>query len=238
MNNDKATNGKVNSEKMSNNQASNLSINLAVKAQANFIFAHGAGADMASDFMEQIAIALQAANINVIRFNFPYMQQRMIDGKKRPPNKAEVLLSAYQAIIDQVQQGEVSGVDKHLPLFVGGKSMGGRMSTLLPSSYSDTLSGIVVFGYPFHPPGKPDKLRTEHLAAFQSKLLILQGERDTFGNESEIQSYSLSNNIILSFLKDGDHSFKPRKASGLTLEHNIQQAVERTIKFIKADLPE
>jgi predicted alpha/beta-hydrolase family hydrolase len=93
--------------------------------------------------------------------------------------------------------------------------------------------GLVCLGYPFHPPGKPEKQRTEHLAALRTPTLILQGERDTFGTREEVEGYDLSPAIRVAYLPDGDHGFKPRKASGHTEAENIKSAARLTADFIE-----
>lgn len=117
--------------------------------------------------------------------------------------------------------------------------MGGRMSTMVYEGISN-VRGAIALGYPFHPPGKPEKTRTEHLLTAAKPLLIIQGERDTFGNKNEIESgeenYALSSTIECVFLEDGDHSFKPRKASGKTQQQHIIKAAELTAAFITRNL--
>lgn len=202
-------------------------INTASKPIATFVFAHGAGAGQNSEFMQLIAQGLSHNhNINVLRFNFAYMQLSEDLGKRRPPERADKLLSQFQSVLNQV--------DESMPVFLGGKSMGGRMASMLLEE-SNAL-GCICMGYPFHPPGKPEKLRTQHLQDIHKPLLILQGERDTFGTRNEIDSYNLCTNIAVSYLADGDHSFKPRKASGVTLTTNIDVAIKRTADFIKSNI--
>ena len=201
-------------------------INNADKAVAQFYFAHGAGAGQDSEFMQQVAERLAALGIRVHRFNFPYMQVAEQTGKKRPPDRNDKLQVFFQDLLSQA--------DKDLPLFIGGKSMGGRIATQILDS-SPAL-GAVVFGYPFHPPGKPDKLRTEHLQNLSKPLLVLQGERDTFGRQDEVEQYALSEQVQCKFLPDGDHSLKPRKASGMTQDEHIASAAHQAANFIKAAL--
>jgi len=190
--------------------------------QPLFIFAHGAGADMEHDFMAQVAKGLAAKGICVVRFNFPYMVKRAEDGKRRPPDRAPKLLEAYEAIIAEHAQ------DK--PIVIGGKSMGGRMASLL--SEHQHVAGVACLGFPFHPPGKPEKFKGEHLAEMAKPCLILQGERDTFGKQEEFAKFTLSDNVTTYFLPDGDHSFKPRKRSGFTEQGNIDLVVGRLSQFI------
>ncbi|WP_373948559.1 alpha/beta fold hydrolase [Vibrio pomeroyi] len=192
-----------------------------------FIFAHGAGAGMDHEFMQSVAKGLAFKGIRVIRFNFPYMIKRAEDGKRRPPDRAPKLLEAYQEIIEQ------TNADK---LVIGGKSMGGRMASHL--SEVDKVAAMACLGFPFHPPGKPEKYKGEHLAELTKPCLILQGERDTFGKREEFADFNLSDSIRVEFIPDGDHSFKPRKSSGYTEQQNIALTVEKLSAFIKEVLNE
>ncbi|MEZ8010057.1 alpha/beta fold hydrolase [Vibrio sp. 10N.222.54.F12] len=204
--------------------------NLIIDGEDNpitFIFAHGAGAGMDHEFMQSVAKGLAFKGIRVIRFNFPYMIKRAEDGKRRPPDRAPKLLEAYQEIIGQVD------ADK---LVIGGKSMGGRMASHL--SEVDKVAAMACLGFPFHPPGKPEKYKGEHLAELAKPCLILQGERDTFGKREEFADFDLSDSIRVEFIPDGDHSFKPRKSSGYTEQQNIALTVEKLSAFIKEVLNE
>ncbi|KAA8676728.1 alpha/beta fold hydrolase [Vibrio gigantis] len=192
-----------------------------------FIFAHGAGAGMDHEFMQSVAKGLAFKGIRVVRFNFPYMIKRAEDGKRRPPDRAPKLLEAYQEVIEQVD------TDK---LVIGGKSMGGRMASHL--SEVDKVAAMACLGFPFHPPGKPEKYKGEHLAELAKPCLILQGERDTFGKREEFADFDLSDSIRVEFIPDGDHSFKPRKSSGYTEQQNIALTVEKLSAFIKEVLNE
>ncbi len=187
-----------------------------------FIFAHGAGAGMEHDFMAAVAKGLVEQGIRVVRFNFPYMVKRAEDGKKRPPDRAPKLLEAYEEVITHFTDE---------PVVIGGKSMGGRMSSLLADHV--LVASIACLGFPFHPPGKPENYKGEHLATLEKPTLILQGERDTFGKREEFENFTLSEQVSVTFVPDGDHSFKPRKRSGYTEEGNIVLAVEHLAKFIK-----
>ena len=192
------------------------------KGQPLFIFAHGAGAGMDHAFMEAVAKGLAKRGIQVVRFNFPYMVKRAEDGKKRPPDRAPKLLEAYETVIQEF------AADK--PIVIGGKSMGGRMSSLLADN--DKVAGVACLGFPFHPPGKPENYKGAHLAELTTPTLILQGERDTFGKKEEFEGFALSESVNVQFIPDGDHSFKPRKGSGHTETGNIQLAVKQLAQFI------
>ena len=187
--------------------------------------AHGAGAPMDSPFMEAFANGLAARGLRAARFEFPYMAQRREDGKKRPPNPARVLLETWREVIGEIGPGN---------LVIGGKSMGGRMASMVAAeleSEGTPVRGVVCLGYPFHPPGKPEKLRTEHLEKLKTKTLICQGTRDPFGTDAEVPGYPLSKAIRLMWLADGDHGFKPRKASGRTEAQNWGTALDAIQAF-------
>ncbi|HCG6972516.1 TPA: alpha/beta fold hydrolase [Vibrio parahaemolyticus] len=186
-----------------------------------FVFAHGAGAGMEHDFMTAVAKGLVEQGIRVVRFNFPYMVKRSEDGKKRPPDRAPKLLEAYSEVIAHFAS---------YPVVIGGKSMGGRMASLLAEH--ELVASIACLGFPFHPPGKPEKFKGDHLASIDKPTLILQGERDTFGKREEFDEFVFSQQVKVSFLPDGDHSFKPRKSSGHTEAGNIALAVEQLSAFI------
>jgi len=192
------------------------------QAPLTILLAHGAGAGMDTPFMNHIATGIARHGFQVLRFEFPYMQQMKALGKRRAPNSAAILRSHFEERIAELGDPQ--------KLIIGGKSMGGRIaSTILDSS---GVRGGICLGYPFHPPGKPVKLRTEHLKPLQTPLLILQGERDPFGTREDVANYTLSKSIEISWLPDGEHSFKARKASGHTTSGNWDLAVQRTVKFL------
>lgn len=178
------------------------------------LLAHGAGAPMDSNFMQLAAAGLAARGVHVARFEFPYMAGRRAGLARRPPDRADTLLACFA---DTLQRLDHPG-----PVFIGGKSMGGRMATLLATV--QPVTGVVVFGYPFHPPGKPATLRTEHLGALRAPCLICQGERDPFGHRGEVAGYGLPASISLCWLDDGDHDLKPRQRSGRRWQDNLDQA--------------
>lgn len=193
---------------------------------ARVIFAHGAGQGMDSGFMRSCQQLFDHYRVTCQLFNFNYMAAMMEQGKRKPPERMPKLLARFQQEIDTA--------DADLPLFIGGKSMGGRVATHLLSD--PKVHGALCFGYPFHPPGKPETLRTEHLHSVNKPILILQGERDPFGKRAEIEAYSLCNNIQVQYLTDGEHSFKPGKRSGLTQAQNMEAAIARSKQFIETVL--
>ena len=115
-------------------------------------------------------------------------------------------------------------------LVIGGRSMGGRIASMVADDCG--VRALLCFAYPFHPPGRPDRLRTAHLARLRTPTLILQGERDPFGSPAEVASYALPAAITVHWIADGDHSFKPRKRSGRTLQDNLADAVQRSVSFL------
>ena len=192
-------------------------------APVTFAFAHGAGVPIDHPFMNTVAQGVSQAGIRVARFEFPYMQARRIHGTRRPPNRAPALIDTWLTMIEALGGGE--------ELVIGGKSMGGRIAS--PIADEVGAKGLICLGYPFHPLGKPDRLRVEHLTDLKTRTLILQGERDRFGSRDEVEGYDLSPAITVSWLPDGDHSFKPRKAAGMTEADNLHAAVDEIVAFIR-----
>ena len=194
-----------------------------VDATTTLILAHGAGAPMDAPFMDTIATGVAEAGIAVIRFEFPYMARRREYGKRRPPDRQPVLLDTWRTMFSSVICTRVA---------IGGKSMGGRMASLIADEVG--AAGLVCLGYPFHPPGKPDRLRTEHLATMKTPTLILQGERDPFGAKAEVDGYDLADSIAVQWLGDGNHDLAPRKKSGRTHEQNLAEAIAGIVGFLES----
>ncbi|SEI15496.1 alpha/beta family hydrolase [Pseudomonas asplenii] len=188
------------------------------------ILAHGAGAPMDSDFMNHMAARLVGLGIRVLRFEFPYMAQRRLDGGKRPPNPQARLLECWREVFEAVRQ-QARG-----PLFIGGKSMGGRMASLLADELG--ARGLVCLGYPFYAAGKPEKPRVAHLADIATPTLIVQGERDALGNRQTVVDYALSPRIELCWLPAADHDLKPLKSSGFSREQHLDTAARQVREFI------
>ena len=179
---------------------------------------------MDSPFMQAFAEGLAARGLNAARFEFPYMAERRINGIKKPPNRAPVLMESWHTVIDEL------GTAKKL--IIGGKSMGGRMASLVADEAN--VAGLICLGYPFHSPGKmPGPKRLEHLEDIKTPTLICQGTRDPFGTVEEVSSYSLSSKVLLHWLEDGDHGFKPRKKSGRTEQKNWDEALDAIQVFSK-----
>ncbi|UPA25763.1 alpha/beta family hydrolase [Shinella oryzae] len=175
-------------------------------APVTLLLAHGSGAPMDSPAMNAAAEALAAQGLRVARFEFSYMAARRTDGGRRPPPKAETLNPEFRAA--------VSALGATGPLVIGGKSMGGRVASMVADDLhaAGSVSGLLCLGYPFHPPEKPTQLRTAHLMTLQTPALICQGTRDPFGTKEEVATYGLPERIRLLWLEDGDHDLKPRKS--------------------------
>lgn len=197
---------------------------------AQFIFAHGAGAGMDSDFMQQVGKLMASQGVSVGLFDFPYMLKAKAQNKRRPPDRADKLLASFNDALASAQQD--------LPLFIGGKSMGGRMASMLVAERAAQthIEGVIAFGYPFHPPGKKDTLRVAHFGDIKVPFCVVQGERDTFGKRDELSTLADTSPALIHWIEDGDHSLVPRKKSGLTQQQNWQQAADIAVCFIKEQL--
>ena len=185
--------------------------------------AHGAGALMDSPFMAAFAEGLGKRGFRVARFEFPFMAARRETGVKRPPDRAPVLLDAWREVIEMLGPSN---------LVIGGKSMGGRIASMVADETG--VKGLVCLGYPFHAPGRPmNPERLAHLQHLKTRALFCQGTRDTLGGAEDVETYTLSKAIAMHWLNDGDHGFKPRKASGLTEAGNWQSAIGAIAGFLR-----
>ncbi|PPA30222.1 alpha/beta hydrolase [Aeromonas jandaei] len=197
----------------------------AVDAPVRILLAHGAGAGMEHAFLAELSRLLAGPDIEVVRFNFPYMSKRALDGKRRPPDRQPVLLDHWREMVREFA---------HPRLFLAGKSMGGRMAAEISDEIYCEMdaAGLLILGYPFHPPAQPDRWRGEVLKQIKTPTLLLQGERDTFGSRVELADFPFSSAVSVHWLTDGDHGFKPRKSSGLCEQDNLQQAASRIRQFV------
>ena len=194
------------------------------EAEVTILLAHGAGAPMDSASMNATAKALAAAGFRVARFEFGYMASRRTTAGRKPPPRAESVMPEFVAAVDEL--GPAPG-----PLVIGGKSMGGRVASMVADQLFEAgrIAGLLCLGYPFHPPGKPEQLRTKHLAGLRAPTLICQGTRDEFGVPDEVAGYRLSPTIELLWLEDGDHDLKPRKSiSGFSAADHLATLAKAT----------
>ncbi len=194
-------------------------------AGQTILLAHGAGGAMDSPAMNALAAALAGSGMRVARFEFAYMAARR-QGQRKPPPRAETLQKEYRGAIDALAcQGT---------LIIGGKSMGGRVASMVADDLfrEGRIAGLLCIGYPFHPPQKPEKLRTAHLEDVQIPTLIAQGTRDPFGTREEVAGYRLSPKIEIAWFEDGDHDLKPRKrVSGLTAQDHLATLTQGVAAF-------
>ena len=208
---------------------------MAATADAEFLFdgpadaaltvvlAHGAGAPMNTPFLSSVARGLAAGGYRVARFEFPYMRARRDTGRKGgAPDREPILRNSWKEAVEKLGGGG--------RLVIGGKSMGGRIASMVADEVG--ARGLVCLGYPFHPPGRPEKLRTKHLETLATRALIVQGTRDAFGTEEDVAGYRLSPAIRVVWLQDGDHSWKPRAASGRSEAQNMADAIAAIREFL------
>ena len=180
---------------------------------------------MDSAFMNAMAQGLGERGILVLRFEFAYMAARRAGGPKRPPSAQARLLEEWKDVAIEVSTSR----PRHR-VFVGGKSLGGRIASTIADAVQ--AAGLVCLGYPFHPPGKPEVLRTDHLRRLGTPALFVQGSRDPFGSREEVCAYDLSPAITFHWAEDGDHGLKPRKRSGRTEAQNLSEAQAAIARFV------
>lgn len=190
-------------------------------AEHLFLLAHGAGAPMDHPWMNEVARGMGAWGIRVVRFEFPYMARRREGGKRGAPDRQPVLLDVWRQVIE----GHGGGGR----VVIGGKSMGGRMASLVADEAG--VRGLLCFGYPFHPPGSPEKTRVAHLEHLRTPALVIQGTRDPFGTRDDVQAYALSPSIRVEWIEKGDHSLKGG------LERAIELAARFTMEHSRTSIP-
>jgi uncharacterized protein len=196
--------------------------------------AHGAGAGMETAWMTTVAGLLGDRGIRVARFEFGYMAARRTGGSRAVP-RAESVIPEYAGVVAQLV-AETGG-----PVAIGGKSMGGRVASMLADAEhaAGRVGALVCLGYPFHPPGRPDALRTAHLHGLRTPALIVQGTRDPFGTREEVEAdpvgYALSPAIRMLWLDDGEHELRPRvKISGHTHAEHLAAAADAVAEFVRS----
>ncbi|MGI9403399.1 MAG: alpha/beta family hydrolase [Hyphomicrobium sp.] len=200
-------------------------------AAAHLVLAHGAGAPMTSPFLEMMTGLLTGRGLRVSRFEFAYMAQRRKGGKRRPPPKAELMMPEYVHVTAELRKD----LPRNQKLLIGGKSMGGRIASLCADQlYAEgQIAGLVCLGYPFHPPGKTDKLRTNHLEHLRCPALIVQGERDPFGTRAQVKAFALSEAIQVFWAGDGNHDLGAPRGSPFTRASNLTAAADAVSAFAR-----
>ena len=204
-----------------------LSVYPSDRAAAALVLAHGAGAGQQSRFMVETARALAARGVTTATFDFPYMAKG-----RSAPDKPPVLEASWR---DAFAAARTHPVSAGLPLFIGGKSMGGRIASQVAAQGMDDLAGLVYLGYPLHPPGRPEQRRDKHLPDIKEPMLFVQGTRDEFGTSAEIAALlpGLNTRTQLYKVPDGDHSFKVRvKTAGRSQEAVLAAIFDAVAAFV------
>ena len=198
------------------------------RANVTVLLGHGAGADQLSGFMRMAAGGLAARGFDVMTFNFLYKEQ----GRGIPDPKAR-LEACYQAVIKTALTHRKLKKNR---LVIGGKSMGGRIASQVAAVEPDGIAGLVFLGYPLHPPGRPDKMRDEHLKDIHAPMLFVQGARDAFGSAEEIRAVIKSRRLRadLYAIEGGDHSFKVPKSLGVPQENIYEAIMDEVARWIRS----
>jgi len=197
----------------------------ARQAGIGLILGPGAGAPQTSGFMVTFASELAARGIDVVTFNFLYMEQR-----RRVPDPNAKLEGCYRAVIEAVARRKLG------KLAIGGKSMGGRIASQVAALGAAEVAGLVLLGYPLHPPGRPEELRVKHLPAIETPMLFVQGSRDAFGTPEELRPFmrKLKARAELHVVEGGDHSLKVPKRSGLSQADVYKSVQDRIDQWLRA----
>jgi len=197
------------------------------RAGVTLILAPGAGAGHTSSFMVDFATGLAARGIDIVTFNFLYIEEG-----RRIPDPNDRLEACWRAVIAVVRQRLTPGPGR---LAIGGKSMGGRIASQVAAAGIGDLVGLVFLGYPLHPPGSPDRLRAKHLTQVKVPMLFVQGSRDPFGTPDELQPViaPLDPPAELYAIEGGDHSFKVRKRSGVRQEDVHRSVQDRIAAWLR-----
>lgn len=201
------------------------------RAGIALLLAHGAGGNQMSPFMVDCAKRLAERGIEVATFNFLYSEQ-----KRRLPDRNDKLEACWRAVIVAARSGALGADIAGAKLAIGGKSMGGRIASQVAAANAEGIAGLVLLGYPLHPPGKPEQLRTKHLPAIAVPMLIVQGERDTFGTPDELRSAlrTLRTKAELVTVEAGDHSFKVPKRAGVAQAQVHARVLDEIARWLRA----
>src|SRR6267143_19434 len=197
------------------------------KARWLLVLAHGAGAGMSHPFMEQLAGELASVSVATLRYQFPYMEEG-----RRVPDAPGVLTATVVAAVRTAAEAAPG-----LPLLAGGKSMGGRMTSQAAAQHLlDGVRGLVFFGFPLHPPNRPETKRADHLAKVTMPMLFLQGTRDTFADLRLLRPVcaKLGSRATLHVMEKADHSFHVLKSSGRTDEQVLRELAETAASWAEA----
>ncbi len=200
-----------------------------ISRRTHFILAHGAGAGLASPFLTRLAQLLDEGGATVHRFEFGYMAARTAGGARRPAPRAETLVVEYLAAVAECR----ARIGSRARLFIGGKSMGGRIACLASNGDADAdIEGVAVLGFPLIPPGKPNASRAHAIEQLTVPALIVQGTRDAFGGPESFVDVRVPAHVRVHWIADGDHDLKPRKATGRTQDEALQDAAQALLRFL------
>jgi predicted alpha/beta-hydrolase family hydrolase len=197
------------------------------RAKITLILGHGAGANQSSAFMVNFATELASRGIDAVTFNFFYAEHR-----RGGPDKNDKLEDCYRAVIETVRKHKKLARNR---LAIGGKSMGGRIASQVAAAGVGDLAGLVFLGYPLHPPGNPEKLRSKHLPLIKSPMLFVQGSRDNFGTADELRPIVKKLPLArLHVIEGGDHSLKVPKSAGVTQEELYASVQDEIVRWLKS----
>lgn len=198
------------------------------------LFLHGSGAGCEHEWMSLMAQRLAGEGLLVMRTNFTWMDKAVRSGKPCPPPKVDKLVHELESLVQEIGR----------PLVIIGKSLGGRVGSMLAaesaSAASSYIKGSVCLGYPFHPPSKPEQWRTAHWPQISVPMLVMQGERDPFGKREEVETHlqaisnELNPGIRIEWWPDGDHDLLPRKRSGISGESQLQACARQVGEFVRS----
>lgn len=199
------------------------------RAGVTLILGHGAGSGQSSPFMVNFATQLASRGIDVVTFNFWYTEQG-----RHIPDPSDKLEACYRAVIEAVRKHKKLARNR---IAIGGKSMGGRIASQVAAAGVGDLAGLVFLGYPLHPPGKPEKLRSKHLPMIKAPMLFVQGSRDVFGTADELRPIlkKLGPHATLRVIEGGDHSLKVPKSAGVTQEEVYKTVQDEITRWLKQD---
>jgi hypothetical protein len=197
------------------------------------LLAHGAGGSQMSPFMVEFATGLAERGIDAVTFNFVYSEQ-----KRRLPDRNDKLEACWRAVIAAARSGALGPEIARDALAIGGKSMGGRIASQVAAADAEGIEGLVLLGYPLHPPGRPEQLRTKHLPAIRAPMLIVQGERDAFGTPDGLRPVlrKLEAKSELYVVAGGDHSFKVPKSAGTPQAEIHARVLDQIERWLGATL--
>ena len=198
------------------------------RSRITLILGHGAGAGQGSGFMVFFSSELAVRGIDTVTFNCSYIERG-----RGVPDPGDKLEACYRAVISAARAHKKLKRNK---LAIGGKSMGGRIASQVAAKGLDDLAGLVFLGYPLHPPGKPEQLRSKHLSDIKAPMLFVQGSRDSFGTPGELRPIlkRLKTPCTLYEVEGGDHSLKVPKRDGVPQDKVYADIMDKIANFLQS----